>query len=254
MQMYWNCKKQGFIFTITVKASTCSMRILLVAATEREMMPVRESCPRLADSPHEIEYLVTGVGVIAATYALSRMLSSRKPDLIIAFGIAGAFPGGPAPATVVRVDTDVLADLGAGETHHFRSATELGLCGANDFPFTEGILNTVALPWLEGLKGIGRVHALTVNHIRTDPEFLGMIAAKYAAEIETMEGAAIHYVCLQEQVPLLHLRAISNIAGERDKSKWVIPEALHQLGVTLCSLIEQLNAEKTFPPATNHNA
>ncbi len=253
MQMYWKCKKPGFIFTITVKASTCSMRILLVAATEAEMRPVRESCSLLSESPHELDYLITGVGVMAATYALSRSLASRKPDLVIALGIAGAFPGGPAPAEVVRVDADVLADLGAGEDQHFRSVTELGLSGANDFPYSEGMLFTVATPQLAGLQHVGSVRGLTVNHIRTDAEFLKLISAKYSAQIETMEGAAIHYVCLQEQVPLLHLRAISNMAGERDKTKWVIPEALHHLGETICHLMHELNAETTFPADTNRN-
>jgi futalosine hydrolase len=35
-----------------------------------------------------------------------------------------------------------------------------------------------------------------------------------------MEGAAIAQVCAIYKIPMLEIRGISNIAGERDKRKW----------------------------------
>ncbi|MFZ1371603.1 MAG: futalosine hydrolase, partial [Ferruginibacter sp.] len=58
--------------------------------------------------------------------------------------------------------------------------------------------------------------------------------------IETMEGAALHYVCLQENIPFLQIRSISNYVGERDKIKWKLKEAIENLNTDLIKLINGL--------------
>ena len=58
--------------------------------------------------------------------------------------------------------------------------------------------------------------------------------------IETMEGAALHYVCLQENISFLQLRTISNVVGERDKTKWKLKEATATLHAELTKLIAHL--------------
>ena len=46
------------------------------------------------------------------------------------------------------------------------------------------------------------------------------------ADIETMEGAAVAFVCRQLEVPLLHVRAISNWTGDRDRGEWNLGAAV----------------------------
>ncbi len=48
-----------------------------------------------------------------------------------------------------------------------------------------------------------------------------------------MEGAALHYVCLQEQIPFVQIRSVSNYVGERDKTKWKMKEAIENLNTEL---------------------
>jgi futalosine hydrolase len=36
-----------------------------------------------------------------------------------------------------------------------------------------------------------------------------------------MEGAALHFVCLQEDISFIQLRAISNFVGERDSGNGI---------------------------------
>ena len=55
-----------------------------------------------------------------------------------------------------------------------------------------------------------------------------------------MEGAAFHYVCLQENIPFVQLRAISNFVGERDKSKWLMKEAIENLNRETIALVHPL--------------
>ncbi len=63
-----------------------------------------------------------------------------------------------------------------------------------------------------------------------------MVRQKYNAHLETMEGAAFHYVCLQKEIPFLQIRGISNYVGERDKSKWKMEEAIDNL----CNSLEDI--------------
>ena len=62
-----------------------------------------------------------------------------------------------------------------------------------------------------------------------------------------MEGAALHYVCLMEKVPFLQIRAISNMTGDRDKSRWKLREALKSLHGELVVMIQKLEkADETL--------
>jgi futalosine hydrolase len=55
-----------------------------------------------------------------------------------------------------------------------------------------------------------------------------------------MEGAALHYVCLQENIPFLQIRSISNRVGERDKAKWEFKEAIKNLNKELAVLLKEI--------------
>ena len=49
------------------------------------------------------------------------------------------------------------------------------------------------------------------------------------ADLETMEGAAVAFVCRQLELPLLHLRAVSNWTGDRDRGDWNVGAAIDAL-------------------------
>ena len=78
---------------------------------------------------------------------------------------------------------------------------------------------------------------VTINEITTDKARSAFYRNNLNAEIETMEGAALHYVCLSEKVPFLQLRSASNYVGERDKSKWALHEAIANLNIELQRLL-----------------
>ena len=63
---------------------------------------------------------------------------------------------------------------------------------------------------------------------------------KFNADIETMEGAAIFYVCLLENIPFLQIRAISNYVEERNTANWNIPLAIKNLNNKLIEIIEKI--------------
>jgi futalosine hydrolase len=63
---------------------------------------------------------------------------------------------------------------------------------------------------------------------------------KFHPVTESMEGAALHYVCLMENIPFIQLRSISNYIGERNKKKWDMKDSIVNLNETLISTINNL--------------
>ncbi len=110
---------------------------------------------------------------------------------------------------------------------------------ANVFPFTGkklfnphlGTLNILQLP---------EVTAVTINEITTRPERIKQLKEKYGAEIESMEGACLHYCCLQTNTKFIQLRATSNYVGERDKNNWRFKDAFSNLADVLVNYVESL--------------
>ena len=83
---------------------------------------------------------------------------------------------------------------------------------------------------------IKKASAITVNLLTDEKNVAEKLFQKYGAALETMEGAAFHYVCLQEKIPFLQLRGISNYVGERDKTKWKLKESINQMNKTLAAI------------------
>jgi futalosine hydrolase len=88
--------------------------------------------------------------------------------------------------------------------------------------------------------GLKVVSAVSVNQITTSLKMIRSITSNLAATTESMEGAALHYACLQEKCGFLQLRAISNYVGQRNKAKWNIKESIINLNNELIRLLKML--------------
>jgi len=214
----------------------CNMHILLAAATTFEIQPTIDYLAKKASSG--VHPLITGVGSLATTWSLMRQIDRDRPDLIIQAGIAGCFTGRKAGEVVV-VREETLADLGVWEDQCFKTLFDLRLADSEAPPFSNGKLVN---PYQEllSLTSLDPVSAITVNEITTDPARIAWYQQNTAAVVESMEGGGLHYVCLQEKIPFVQLRAVSNDIGVRDKTKWDIRSAILNLNEQLISLLEKL--------------
>ena len=207
------------------------MKLYVIAATIGEIEPLIETTINT-----DYKLIITGVGAMAATYQLTKMIREDKPDLIIQAGLAGSFEEGLSLGSVVVVNRDRFADLGVEENSKWIDIYDLGLAQANEEPFKDG--------WLRNENkslnrfGYAQVSSITINEITTMPKRISLLREKYNASIESMEGAALHYVCLLEKIPFIQLRAISNRVGERDKGKWKIKPAIENLNNALIKIME----------------
>jgi futalosine hydrolase len=206
----------------------CAMRILLIAATKFEIEPF------IADNK-AVEVLITGVGSPSTMYHLQKKLQQKETDFVIQAGIAGAFKNDMNLGDVMLVMQDVFADIGMEEKEDFKPIFDVGFADKNEFPYNQGWLvnPTKLIPHLT----LPVVKAVTVNKVSDSQLQKKQITKRFAPEIETMEGAACHYVCLQENIPFIQLRSISNYVGERDKSKWKMKEAIVNLNTAITELV-----------------
>ncbi|NSW45723.1 MAG: futalosine hydrolase [Bacteroidales bacterium] len=203
-------------------------RILISLATDIEIHTEYKN--RLNQLfPNLFDVLITGMGNANTIYYLTKTLQQKKYDLVINMGICGAFNEQLNVGQVVQVIADTFGDLGFQEEHTFIHLAELE---------KKTIFLEHKNEW--NLK-IPKVCGITVNTVSSDISRNKMMQQKYNADIETMESAAYFMVCKYENIPLIALRAVSNRVGERDKSKWNIALAVHNLWLTLLEIFSTFN-------------
>src|SRR5947208_8760382 len=116
------------------------MKLLIVAATEKEAETLEKKLWK--ENSHPVDFLITGVGMTATTYSLTKRLSKKKYDLALNIGLAGTFREEINIGEVVNVVTDCFADLGAEDGEKFIPLSKLGLSDEDKFPFWNGKLKT----------------------------------------------------------------------------------------------------------------
>ena len=220
------------------------MKILFVAATCFELKLFLENLEEIEgeNSPvshyrwHdlEIDLIVTGVGLSFTTYHLTRLLQKEEYDLVINAGIAGSFYDELSIGTVVNITSEQFGDLGIEEPGGFKTLFQAGFLKEDQFPFQGGkLLN----PHFNESIELPNVNGLSVNVSHGCDETIDKLKINFDADVESMEGAAVFYVCLMEDVPFLEIRAISNFVESRDTTKWDIPTALENLTDELLKIL-----------------
>ncbi len=208
------------------------MKILIVAATFHEIQSV------LNLHNNNIDILICGVGIPSTVYHLTNKLVQQKYDLVIQAGIGGSFSKKIKTGDVVAIAQDAFADIGAEENKKFKTIFQMGFGDENKFPFRKGCLyNDSEILQSAHLKN---VKAVTINKISDSKKQTKQLKALFDADIESMEGAAFHFVCLQQNIQFLQIRSISNKVGERDKKKWEIAKAINNLNQELIKLINSI--------------
>jgi futalosine hydrolase len=208
------------------------MSILIVAATEQEINPL---IPNWTNT----DILITGVGAASTVFHLMQQLSLKSYDRIYQIGIAGSFSKHTPLGSAYLVESDCFADLGVMENGQWKPMHQLGFSDPNKYPFTNGKLfnphaHTIQIP---------KTNAATVNRLTDKKEEIEIMRTSHGAGVESMEGAAFHFVALQLNTPFYQIRGISNEVGVRDKRKWKIQEAID----VSCALFEILEDHLNQP-------
>jgi futalosine hydrolase len=171
--------------------------VLVVAATERELMHVRG-----------METFVCGIGPVEAALQTARAVADRRPDTVLHVGIAGSRR--LEPLSLVLGAEAVYCDV---------------IDAASTLPRIERVEPDAAL--------LERVGAQLPEARRLPIATCGKVGGATDHDVEAMEGFGVLRACALAGVPAVELRVISNSPDEPDRSKWRFDEAFELLGKTL---------------------
>jgi futalosine hydrolase len=197
----------------------------------------------------DVRTLSLGVGKTAAAVSLHGLLRARpEARAVLLFGVAGAFPDrhreDRAPARlgdVCVVGEDRFGDEGVQTPQGFqpiRLATDFvtasggRLADPDVFPANRRMAADAARK-----LGAPVVRGVTVSTCSGVDALSQRMHRRSGADAESMEGAAIAYVCQKAELPLLHVRAISNWTGDRDRGEWNLGGAVDALEHALRRLL-----------------
>lgn len=208
------------------------MRILIVASTDNEINPL---IPFIKEN-RNIDFLITGIGMVATAYDLAKKLNKTKYDFALNTGIAGSFNRDIRIGEVVNVISDRFSEMGAEDDKKFIPLFKMGIKTIEN---TEVLINkTVSNN--KTINKLKKVKGITVNTVHGNETSIKKISDTFKPDIETMEGAAFMYVCTKENLQYAQIRSVSNYVERRNKLNWNIPLALNNLNKTLIEIINEL--------------
>jgi len=195
---------------------------LLLAPSRLEARALAEACGRPVEP--------CGVGLLCAALGTAGLLAARRPERVLLLGVAGTRdPIRVAVGDVVAGRAACNEGVGAGAGVDFVPLTALGI---PDEPLPPDLLE-LDDPGPGG-GGLPRLDLGCVAAASARPEeAAARLTARPDTVVEDMETWAVAVVCRAAGVPLAALRAVSNVAGVRDKAHWDLPGALAALAARL---------------------
>jgi futalosine hydrolase len=223
------------------------VRILVVAATAAEVAPMASQLRHMAErSPrvsrysgggHDIDILISGVGMVATAAWTSRELNQERYELALNVGVCGSFNRSIEPGAVVHVVSDRLVELGAEDGDAFLTIQQLKLLDDDEFPFRRGRLVNAAPPPNPGLAALRAVDGITVNTVHGNARSIACVVERFRPDVESMEGAGFMYACLINAVSFAQVRAVSNVVERRNRDAWQLDVAIRELSAVAIRLL-----------------
>jgi futalosine hydrolase len=212
------------------------MNCLIVAATPIEIAPFLQA---YKDINKDVDVMITGIGLTATTYSLARQIRIKPPGIIVQAGVGGCFDNSVPLGSVFAVKQEAIGDQSVIELDKLKTLFDLKLVPQDQYPFSKGwLINKNEI--LKKVK-LKKIKAISVNEITTSQQKLKFYKAAFDPVIESMEGAALHYVCLMERIPFIQIRAVSNYIAERNKKNWNMKESILNLNKELLQVVEKIN-------------
>lgn len=164
-----------------------------------------------------------GFGPVVSAIRTTQWIAHYSPDQVILAGIAGALNPRLQVGSAVEFNEVVCYGIGTGSGDSFLSASEMGWKQWPDAPEISDVIPLDSSSDCEAKS----LALLTCCAASATPQDVQMRVNKYANAIaEDMEGFSVAAACRFAGVQLRIVRGISNLAGERDKTKWRVHEAM----------------------------
>ena len=199
-------------------------------------------------------YSVSGPGKVNASHAATLMIERFHPDLIINFGVGGAYPfSGMGTGDVAVATSEIYADDGILLKDGFATFETIGIplvrSGRkrwfNDFPLVDRRTRRILTRIVSDAQG-EKPYSVRPGAFATVSACTG--TTKRAREIErrlgviceNMEGAAVAHICAIYGVPMIEIRGISNLVEDRNRDSCDIETAADHCQQTVADALTLL--------------
>lgn len=167
------------------------------------------------------ELALCGFGPVSAAACAAQRICMHRPRRALLLGIAGSYTPERAPLASAHSFARVeLEGVGVGQGADFLSPARLGFARAEGTPGSDlhDSLTLVGAP--------GNLLLTTCAASASAAEAAARRARHPEALAEDMEAFGVALACRLMDVPLVVVRGISNLAGERDHAAWKVREAM----------------------------
>lgn len=212
------------------------MKIALICAMEEEIAPLRKKATILKKTvigktiieevqldglnQHELILVESGIGKVNAAVAATIVIERYQPDLLINSGSAGAFDTQLQVGDVVIPTSYTYGDVDATCFGYVRGQVPQMPSG---YVIDADRLNEVRLIYDQSKNEINYAVdfglALTLDSFMSDDEKVADIYRNFpATKVSDMEGLAIIQAADQYGIPVIAVKAVSDIVGHGQES------------------------------------
>jgi futalosine hydrolase len=187
-----------------------------------------------------------GIGKVNAAHSVTLLFECQRPDILILFGIGGAYSEAQVGDVVIAVNEN-YGEEGVITPDGWKPMEFTGFpLLKNDVDYFNTFTMDRKLSQLafKASKDIGlKVHSgnfITVSQCSGTRKAGDMISKRFNGICENMEGAAIAHICAKYKVPMIEIRGISNIIEDRDLKKWNISLAVSNCSKAVNEIVRRL--------------
>ncbi len=232
------------------------MNLALIAPTPVESEELRR---RLSPQPDEelkvifeselygksVIFTHCGVGKVNAAHSATLMLENYNVDILVLFGIGGGYSG--EVGDIVIAESESYGEEGVLTKEGWKSMESMGFPLLKDereyyntFPMDTNLTQHTIKALNDAGFNISSGNFVTVSQCSGTRESGEIMKKRFKGICENMEGAAVAHICTMYGIPMVEVRGISNIVGDRDMKKWNIKKAASKCNEAVIELIKRL--------------
>lgn len=200
-----------------------------------------------------VAYIVSGIGKTNASRGTALLIEQFSPRVIVHLGVGGAYSSSHLRIGDIAIaEKEIYGDEGVFLRDGFHSAETIGipfLVKGRKKYFNEFMLdrklskmaNRIArTTFLASRITVKSGPFLTLSTCTGTLKRAKELERAFHAFCENMEGAAVAHVCVSCGIPMVEIRGISNMVGQRNKKKWDIHLAAENCQKVVTELLKEI--------------
>jgi len=194
---------------------------------------------------NQIVFTHCGIGKVNAAHSTTLVLENYAIDILILFGIGGAYSG--LVGDIAVAESENYGEEGLITKEGWYSMDFMGLPLLkknkeyyNTFPLDIKLKETAIEASKESDLKVISGNFVTVSQCSGTRESGEIMMKRFNGICENMEGAAVAHICTLYGTPMIEIRGISNIIEDRDMKNWHIKQAASNCNKAVIELIRRL--------------